>query len=262
MAEENLITQENFVCSPYTEESWEVIGEAPREQEFSAFEVPVISSAQFQRDPIFRDFGGSGESKSTLRWHLPDDQAMAMEKGDEEPEEVGVKFSDEEVAQIRQEAFQAGKTEALAEAEQLRSHEMAGIAEKFEGILKDLQAQFNEQAVLLEQAALTLCLDISDKIIGHAVEINPEYIIKILRDALKQSGGATIKRVRVSPQDMEFIEVVGVQDKISEFVGGWKFEGDPSIRSGCVVESSAGEIDYQLDKAWNRIKDAIMKVKE
>jgi flagellar biosynthesis/type III secretory pathway protein FliH len=58
---------------------------------------------------------------------------------------------------------------------------------------------------------------------------------------------------------MEFIEVVGVKKNLRGFDGTWNFESDPTIKSGCVVESSAGEIDFQLDKAWERIQTAVVR---
>ena len=35
---------------------------------------------------------------------------------------------------------------------------------------------------------------------------------------------------------------------------GWTFEPDESIHIGCVVVTAAGEVDFNLDKAWERIR--------
>ena len=36
--------------------------------------------------------------------------------------------------------------------------------------------------------------------------------------------------------------------KFQEFDGSWNFEADETIKAGCVLESSAGLIDLQIDK--------------
>jgi flagellar biosynthesis/type III secretory pathway protein FliH len=119
----------------------------------------------------------------------------------------------------------------------------------------------NQELQALEASAVKLAVEIGEKIVGHAVEINPEYITNIVRQALGKAGGAAIKTVRVSPQDLEFIQVVGVAKQLKEFDGTWAFEADDTIRAGCVVSTSAGEVDFQIDKAWERMRDAVLKSK-
>ena len=113
---------------------------------------------------------------------------------------------------------------------------------------------------MIERHAVELAVDMARNIIEGAVEINPEYIIPIIREAIQMAGGATIERVRVSPEDMEFIEVIGVAKRLKEHDGSWNFEADPEIKSGCVVDTSAGQVDYQLDQAWARARDEVLKL--
>ena len=89
--------------------------------------------------------------------------------------------------------------------------------------------------------------------------INPEYITQIVKEAVRSVGGASILRVRVSPEDMEFIKVVGLSEQLGELAKGWAFEADATIKSGCIVDSSAGEADFQLDRAWERIRAGVIK---
>src|SRR5690606_16120529 len=116
-------------------------------------------------------------------------------------------------------------------------------------VLKDLARQIEERITQTEKDAVALALEISKKIIDTTVEVNPEYLVHIVREALGQAGAAAIRKIRVSPQDYEFIEVVGLRRQF-ESEGSWDFEADETIRSGCIVETSGGEIDFQLDRAW------------
>jgi flagellar biosynthesis/type III secretory pathway protein FliH len=47
---------------------------------------------------------------------------------------------------------------------------------------------------------------------------------------------------------------------MKEYDGSWSFVQDETIRAGCVVETSSGEVDFRLDQAWERIKDNVVKV--
>jgi flagellar assembly protein FliH len=132
--------------------------------------------------------------------------------------------------------------------------------ESIEIVLKDLIQQSERTLQELESDAVKFSLEIAKKLVGQAVEINPEYIIEIVREALSKVGSALIERVRVSPQDFEFIEIFGVRKMLDDSDQSWNFESDETVRSGCVVDTSAGEIDYQLEEAWQRIAEQVMRV--
>jgi flagellar biosynthesis/type III secretory pathway protein FliH len=97
--------------------------------------------------------------------------------------------------------------------------------------------------------------------VGAIVDINPEYIIDIIKEGIALAGGAKIKSIKVSPQDLEFLNLLNLSKQFKKFDGGWSFEGDDTIKSGCVVEMIGGVVDYQIDKAWERIRDQVVKVR-
>jgi flagellar biosynthesis/type III secretory pathway protein FliH len=160
------------------------------------------------------------------------------------------------------EAFNAGKETGMAEATAASAEKLTRLEASARGVLTDLQAQTKELLQRHEQQALSLALEIANKIIHFAVEINPEYLLPLVREALEHAAGARVRRVRLSPQDMEFIQVIGGASQIKDFDGTWEFVADPTIRTGCVVESSAGEIDFQLDRAWERVREQVVRYTE
>ena len=87
-----------------------------------------------------------------------------------------------------------------------------------------------------------------------------EYINDVIRAGLERLGSSRPLRIRVSAQDFEFIEVVGIAKSMKEYDGTWAFVADESINAGCIVETSAGEIDFQLDEAWERIKQNVVSI--
>lgn len=261
--EESASAVPGFTETPFQDASWEVVGEVDESPEFAPLEIEVLGHNAFRVDPMFRDFGGFPEDDLPQRWHLPQEYAHRGEEAavrhQREMDELHAEYA-EKIALARKEAHEEGRSEGHASA----IEESNSRWQTIEAHIREVMADFAQQAIeALEQtqkASLHLTLEIAQKIIGTGVEINPEYIVQIIHEALAQSGAANIQKVRVSQQDLEFIEVVGVRNIIREFDGSWDFEADPSIQAGCVVETSAGEIDFDLNKAWDRVRDNIIRV--
>ena len=256
-------TQVEYAESAYQDSSWEVVGELVTSADFTPMEIGVLQSGGNIVDPMFADFGGKSVQKGPQRWHLPDhlayqseEQRLAQAEAQEERESMTKTELEALIRRAHEEGCAQGRTEAQAD----QDRRLGEMQKRLTTLLQDLQKQIDERLSLTETQAVQLAVDIAHKIIENAVEINPEYIVGIINKCLKLAGGAAIRKVRVSPQDMEFIEVIGVAKHIKEYDGSWQFEADDTIRSGCVIDTSAGEIDYQLDSAWERVKENVVKV--
>ncbi len=262
----SVLSQASYKGTPYADAEWEIVGEVHFNDDFVPMEVEVLKEKQLKVvvDPMFADFGGLGNSKAAKRWHLPEhlaaESAIASRNKEQEGEQKKTTLTDDEIAQIRQQAFSEGHQAGLDEASRQYSEKISAIDGSLKQVFSDLNKQLNENLRRTEVQAVDLSLNIAKKIIDGAVEINPEYIVRIIKEALGLAGGAAVHKIRVSPQDMEFIDVVGLTKHLKEHDGSWQFEADTSIRAGCVVETSAGQIDYQIDAAWDRLKESVIKV--
>lgn len=256
--------QAAYIETPYEDQSWEVVGTFKDEQIFVPTQFEVAQSDAFQHDKMFADFGGHSQGM-TVRVHGDDVDGriggLTANKRDydQEIEDLKARHA-RELEATRTEAQEEGRTVALQEMIEKQNAHLEQLRERFGALLQDLNTQFAERVQIAQTRALELSVEIGRKIIETAVEINPEYIIPILKDAIHNTGTATILSVRVSPEDMEFIRVVGVDRHLSEYDGSWEFVADATVRSGCIVDTSAGEIDFQLDKAWERMKDSIVRI--
>lgn len=248
-------------------QQWEEIGERINQDDFIPLQIEVNQEhkKQASKDLLNDEFEEPIQYASGPRAHTSIDatrqeQIRKIQIEKEVAEQVIL--TQPQIDQMLSEAYNKGREESLVEAVAENNQRFAEMEQQLKSVLSDLSTQ--EQAGLrdLEQEALNLSLDIAKKIIGHAVEINPEYIVKIIQEALQLSGGARLKKVRVSPQDLEFIEVLKVAQTIKEFDGSWVFEADESIKAGCILESSAGTINFELDKSWERIKDKILSLRK
>lgn len=256
-------SQEDFRETPYEDCNYEVVGDVLENQDFIPMDLQVVTNEDLKIDPMFADYGGVPQSESVKRWHLPGELSFqSLETQAEEVEEVipQVSLTEEELEAIKTEAFEQGKAEGMAITVEEQAARFKDLEQKVLAVTEDMQTQVSELVGQASQQAVQFALAISKKLVDTAVEVNPEYIIEIVNEALSLAGTASIQRVRVSPQDMEFIEVVGVRKHIQGFDESWDFEADETVRSGCIVDTSAGEIDYDLDQAWERIQDNVMKV--
>lgn len=252
-------SQASHKSTPYSDQHWEVVGERADNEHFELSQYEVVARTALAVDPMFADYGGrlgEGAGAKVVVGTLSESESKSVIS---EPPPGSVLMREEELERLLQQRFEAGREEAAKESEeQLQQHHQQ-IETGLTTILEDLRRQLDEHCTQVEKNAVQLALDISRKVIGQAVEINPEYLLAVIKEGLSLAKGASVKKIRVSPEDMEFIRVVGFGKEAGQLKGDWVFEGDPSIKAGCVIETSAGEIDFQLDKAWERIRESVVK---
>ncbi|RIL05319.1 MAG: hypothetical protein DCC75_11815 [Proteobacteria bacterium] len=253
----------SYKASEYEDASYEQLGQQSESLEFTPLEVPIIRTTAEGTDPMFADFGGQTPANVKQRWHLPEHlslHAKEIEEQRKKEEEAKIRLSPEEFEALKAKEFERGRQQGTQEAVEQGSERLSHIESRLETVLKDIAVQVKEHGQEIEKQAVELALMIGKKLVDQAVEINPEYLIPIINEALKLAGGAGVMKIRISPQDMEFVELVGISKRIKDFDGSWSFESDATIKSGCVIETSAGQIDYQLDLAWERIRDNVVRI--
>ena len=90
------------------------------------------------------------------------------------------------------------------------------------------------------------------------VESSSDYILPIVKEAIALSGSAQIKHIRVGTRDFEFLQNIKSAALGAESDAAWSFEADDSIHIGCVVVTTGGEVDLNLEQAWERIRAQIV----
>lgn len=171
------------------------------------------------------------------------------------------KALEEEYARQLEEVRVSAKEEALTEARRESEEKIKAIEERYAALIDDMSVQIREGVEGVERRAVDFAIHIAKKLVGAIVEVNPEYVLGIIQEAVKLTGGATIKAIRVSPQDLEFLKMLSPDRQFKEFDGSWSFQADETIHAGCVVETSSGEVEFDLDKAWGKIKESVLKVR-
>lgn len=255
--------QKDYQETPYEDASWEVIDEIDQNPQFIPMELEVLRIGEFKLDPMFEDYGGQTPVEVKKLFHAVPDESFEHERVEDKllaEIELLKKTHAEQLAAANQASYQEGIQAGRAEAKEQRQQAESMINDAVQALLQDMFDQVQRSLKELEERSVEFSLAVARKLLGTTVEINPEYVVDVIQQALQKAGTALVKKVRVSPEDFEFIEVLGVRKIIQGFDGSWDFEADATIHSGCVVDTSAGEIDFQLDKAWQRIADKVVRV--
>lgn len=239
---------------PFVAAEYEHIGEYAPIQSFEPITAAVLrGSDQRLIDPMFADYGGDASpGYTTAQSHIQGVERVEESVGDQ----TSAILDSLQFQQMLEEERARGFAEGQSEAQSRLDGEVEGLRARVSALCDELGTQVQQEVERIERQAIGLAILISRRIIAEAVEINPEYLLPIVREALGYVGGAEVHRVRISPADLEFVEIEKVRER---FDGTWSFVADPAIVSGCVIETNAGEVDYRLDAAWDRLKDNVLR---
>lgn len=181
-----------------------------------------------------------------------------------------------EAEQIKQEAFQSGKAQGYAEAQselesmiQARAEEIADrtVEAKIGTIYPAMQAaveglkeeQINWRRVW-DSTALEICLSISEKIIRHEIESNPESVRDMMSEALKLASGTQHIKFQMNPADIAQLGE-GTKAFISQLTGCQTceiIEDDTISSGGCIIETQHGTIDATIEAQLDRISEELI----
>jgi flagellar biosynthesis/type III secretory pathway protein FliH len=159
------------------------------------------------------------------------------------------------LAGARQEAYAKGMEDARAEFEDAK----AQYASRFETLVEDTRSQVAETCRDNEHKAVELAFQIAKKLLGEALADHREYIQEVISEAIRAAGNTDIKSVRVSPRDYEFLSTSQSRDVSQTTERAWKLESDDSIGAGCIVVTSSGEVDFDLEKSWARMREKVTR---
>ena len=166
-----------------------------------------------------------------------------------------------------EEDIEALKREVYAEA--FAAGEKAGMEKgrgDVEPVIDRFIASLEEMALLKkklyegsEEDLADLVMAAVSKIIRKELELDPEIVAGVVKDALKNLAGKKDILIRVNPQDyfylLEHKEKLFAEDGDLREI---RFEEDDSIGiGGCLIESGSGEVDARIEKQLERLEEAL-----
>ena len=145
---------------------------------------------------------------------------------------------------IRQEAREAGRKEGLEEC-------MRKLAKA--------RAEYSRLRDQGEQEMVELAFHIARRLVGKAIEMQPEIVRDIVGEALVNARGHDQIVVLIHPDDHDRVEAA--RDEYVRALEGVPvyFEADPSLeRGGCVIETESGRIDARLETQLQVLREALL----
>jgi len=143
-------------------------------------------------------------------------------------------------------AIEAGK---IASAEELQH--VRALAETFSNALRDADQ-------LIANDVLDLALQLAKGMLKNALQVKPELVLPIVRDAIEYLPVLQQPALLVLHPDDAAVVRAGIGEELDK--GGWRVVEDPQIgRGGCKVDTATNQIDATAASRWQRLSHALGK---
>ncbi|GJJ05798.1 flagellar assembly protein H [Duganella rhizosphaerae] len=143
-------------------------------------------------------------------------------------------------------AIEAGKLVAADELEHLRS-----LAASFTTSLQDADQ-------LIASDVLELALQLAKGMLKNALQVKPELILPIVREAIEYLPVLQQPALLVLHPDDAAVVRGGIGEELDK--GGWRVVEDPQVgRGGCKVDTASNQIDATAAARWQRLSHALGK---
>jgi flagellar assembly protein FliH len=241
---------------PFKTGTWEVVSGSHESSGFLSMELPIVQGAV--SDNLFQRFDLAPDSDSVVCWHSKGgvEEKAALKKR--------IKQLEQEIVSKTKESFEQGYKKAQAEGAELLVQERAAltkeISSRVAALEEEIRKKFTEALNNVEKDSAKLSIQIAQRIVHQAAETHPEYIVDLVRGALASMKGGQVIRVRVSPQDHEFLSLVELPNDLANEELSIKYVADDNIKGGCIIETDFGIVDAQLDTMWSQVRDKIFEV--
>ncbi|CEP68898.1 Flagellar assembly protein FliH/Type III secretion system HrpE [Moorella glycerini] len=151
--------------------------------------------------------------------------------------------------------YQEGLARAEGEAERIR-REAEAAREEARQVLAEAQKAYQETISAAEGEIIELALAIASKIIGQEIELRPDLVLEIARQAIRQVAEGQNYIIYASPEAAETIRQRRAE-LLAEAAPGARLQviADPGFKAGgCRVETENGFVDASVDSQLEELK--------
>jgi flagellar assembly protein FliH len=152
---------------------------------------------------------------------------------------------------LRSTAVEEGRAEGLRLGREAAAAELTPAAAVLEQAVEQVRAL---QAGIVDSAearAAELALAIAEKVVGGALEIEPQRVVDVVRGALRGLLDGERIVVCVHPDDVEIVRAAG----LGSLEAHLEVHGERRIaRGGALVRTAVGEVDAQIDSKLDAVR--------
>jgi flagellar assembly protein FliH len=180
----------------------------------------------------------------------------------------------ERLKEVQERAYQEGfavgqedgRSQALEAHTQLLTEKLEELDKLFAGLasLKTDIFQANEMHFI------KFSLHLAERIAGEHIKVHPESILNLIRRTVEMGQGEEDIRIRVAPEQLEFIEGLRSQLSTSQtnaIVRKAQLEADSSVTAGgCIVQTNYSEVDARIEERiavlWEVVSEQLIQVED
>ncbi len=159
-----------------------------------------------------------------------------------------------EAGALRARAAQEGRAEGVRLGREEASAELAPAVAALEAALAEARALRDAIVEQAEARAAELALAIAEKVVGGALEAEPERVIDVVRGALRGLLESDRIVVCVHPDDVELVRAAGLGSPDAHV------EVHPErrvARGGALVRTAVGEVDARIERKLDAVRALI-----
>ncbi|MBL8047750.1 MAG: hypothetical protein JNJ45_03615 [Chthonomonas sp.] len=165
--------------------------------------------------------------------------------------------------QGRREGVEVGTAQAFAQTEEERqaliTQQVDQFAQDLDQMGQDMRAAMQQWFVQAEQQLGRVAVMAAGRLLRKELDENPEVVIDIVRETIKEVTHAQEARIMVNPFDLKFL--MGREDELNRLaptIREVSIVGSDDVIAGCRIESDGGAIDARLEEGLRKLVAEVM----
>ncbi|MDD2651160.1 MAG: FliH/SctL family protein, partial [Candidatus Cloacimonetes bacterium] len=168
---------------------------------------------------------------------------------------------DEKDKQESQKSYQKGIKEGVKQAQHQFQSQVNQTLKIFNQLLDSISSQTDKIKEDQQQELLDFIISIARKVIDTELEINPNIILNVLKNALNLINEREEIRILVNPKDWltvkENLKNLNVQFELPKQIE--VINANEISPGGCRIEFSSGSIDADIETQFQEIRRKLLK---
>ncbi len=161
--------------------------------------------------------------------------------------------------QIREQARLTGEADGREAGLRAGREEIDSAVTALASALDQVQQLRSDLVAVLEHDAVELAFSLSERILSAALEVQPERVLDVARNALRRATERNRVTLVVNPDDLDL--VVDSVQRLRGELGGIEHcdvQSDRRVaRGGVILRTEAGEIDVTIDTQLDRAREIV-----
>ena len=161
--------------------------------------------------------------------------------------------------EIEEQAYSQGFTKGEKAGIEAGRKKLEVVLNDFREALLELEKVGKDIYRNTEKQIVKLALAIARKIVCHEIATDEEVVLNVVKEALTNVLDHEEIKIRISPSDSQVLRDAKIQlSTIVDDIENVTIEEDERILDGgCVIETSAGDIDARIEKQFQAVEETL-----